>query len=524
MNGAEATLQALANAGVEACFCNPGTSEMQMVAAFDREPRVRPVLCLFEGVATGAADGYGRIAQKPASTLLHLGPGLANGAANLHNAYRAHTPIVNIVGDHATYHQHLDAPLQSDIHSLARPYSAWIKSASTADEAPRLAYEAVAASAGPPGAVATLILPADSAWNETTLQYDRPAQQIRTATSRLVSGSAAADIDSFARLLRSARKPMLLLGGAACNERGLVAAERLHYAGVLVMTETFVSRQLRGAGRFSPSRLAYFSELALAQLAGVDLMLLVGAKSPVAFFAYPDKPGSLVPPDCHVRMLATVQEDAAASLEVLADALGARSPITAGVYESPAEPQGPLTAETAGISLARSLPEGAIVCDDSVTASLAVFEQTHAARQHDWLRLTGGAIGIGMPLAIGAAVAAPDRKVISLNGDGAGAYTLQSLWTMAREGLEVVTVVFANRAYRILDMELTRTRAVAPGPRAAQLVSIGNPQIDWTALAKGFGVPAVRCASAEDFDAALAKALASPGPHFIEVCIATARR
>ncbi len=512
MNGAEAALKSLADSGVEVCFSNPGTSEMQMVAAFDREKRVRPVLCLFEGVATGAADGYGRMAGKPGATLLHLGPGLANGGANLHNARRAFTPLVNIVGDHATYHQRYDAPLQSDIASLAHPHSIWVKSAWTADDAPRLAAEAVAASFGPPGGVATLILPADCTWRETTNRRTDTTSFVH----RYASTGSAAHIDTAVRAVKSAKKPVLLMGGPACNERGLAAVGRLATTGIRVMTDTFVSRLPRGAGRFAPDPMPYFGEMALTELAGADLMLLAGTRAPVAFFAYPGKPSTLTPAECKVESLSTPQEDAASALEALADALGAKASVPVQSYSMSSAPKGDLTPSTIGDSIARWLPEGAIVCDDAVTARMAIFARSRAARPHEWLMLTGGAIGAGMPMAIGAAVAAPDRKVVSFNGDGAAAYTLQSLWTMAREGLDVTTIVFANHAYRILNIELSRTRSGAAGPAASRLLDLGDPRMDWVALAKGFGVPGVRCATAEDFDAAFARCLASPGPHFIE--------
>jgi acetolactate synthase-1/2/3 large subunit len=512
MNGAEATLKTLADCGVEACFANPGTSEMQMVAAFDREQRVRPVLCLFEGVATGAADGYARMAGKPAATLLHLGAGLSNGGANLHNARRAYSPVVNIVGDHAIDHQKYDAPLQSDIESLARPHSTWVKSATSADHACHLAAEAVAASSGPPGGVATLILPADCAWSETTENH----RDVALPLHRYAIPAPARQIEAAAKAVRAAKKPVLLLGGLACSERALTAAGRLAAHGMRVMTDTFVSRLPRGAGRFVPDRMPYFGEAALADLAGSDLMLLASTKAPVAFFAYPAMPSLLVPEGCKVETLCALHEDAAAALEALADALGAVAPGVLRAYALPDKPRGELTAYAIGDAVARWLPEGAIVSDDAVTAGLPIFMQTRSAKPHDWLMLTGGAIGAGMPMAVGAAVAQPERKVLSLNGDGAGAYTLQALWTMAREGLDVTTVVFANHAYRILNIELARTGAGAAGLRAKKLLDLGDPRLDWVALAQGFGVPGVRCESAETFDAALSRALAAPGPHFIE--------
>ena len=513
MNGAEAMLSTLADAGVTACFSNPGTSEMQTVAAFDREPRVRPVLCLFEGVATGAADGFGRLADAPASTLLHLGAGLANGGANLHNARRAGTPIVNIVGDHATYHRHFDAPLTSDIAGLARPLSVWVGSPETPDEAVELAAESVARAQGPVSGPATLILPADCAWLE--------AKGKAAPRPRPVAPTVAAErVDAIAGRLRGAAKPVLLLGSPALTEGGLAAAGRIAATGVRVIIDTFVARQPRGAGRFAPDRLLYFGEMALADLQGVDLMVLAGTKPPVAFFAYPAMPSLLVPEGCAAETLASPHDDVPAALDALADALGAPARfVPVDRTEAPVS-TGELTAYAIGESICRHMPEHAVVSDDAVTAGLPVYLQTKGARPHDWLMLTGGAIGQGIPVAVGAAVARPDAKVLSLNGDGAGAYTLQGLWTIARENLDVTTVVFANRAYRILNIELARTKSGQAGPQARRLLDLSEPAMDWQALAKGFGVPAVRVETAEAFDRALERAMAERGPHFIEAAMA----
>lgn len=517
MNGAEAILKTLADNGVDACFANPGTSEMHMVSAFDREPRVRPVLCLFEGVATGAADGFGRIAERPAATLLHLGPGLSNGSANLHNARRAYSPVVNLIGDHATYHQQYDAPLASDIEALAKPHSIWCKSARTADEAPQLAAEAVAASLGPPAGVASLIVPADCAWSDATAQAPSVLHRERPR-------APGGQVDRIAAAVRAARKPVLLLGSGACTDAGLAAAARLHAlksreGGVRVLIDTFVSRLPRGAGRFAPDRMAYFGEMALSDLAGVDLMVLVSTKTPVAFFAYPAMPSVLVPEGCVVDTLAALHEDAAAALEALADALGAPERGVAQDPHPPNRPSGELTPYAIGDSIARHMPEHAVISDDAVTAGLPIYMQTRGARPHDWLMLTGGAIGQGIPAAIGAAVARPEAKVLSLNGDGAAAYTCQGLWTIMREGLNVTTVIFANHAYRILNIELARTGAGNAGPQARRLLDLGDPRMDWTELARGFGMPAVRAVDADAFDRAMARAMAEPGPHFIEAVL-----
>ncbi len=513
MNGADALIETLIDNDVVACFANPGTSEMQFVSALDRQPRMRPVLCLFEGVATGAADGYGRMAGKPACTLLHLGPGYGNGLANLHNARRAFTPIINVIGDHATYHQKYDAPLASDIHAIAGANSVWLKSAASADEVSALAAEAITASYGPPGGSASLVLPADTAWSPTNATGGKASRPAKAA-------APASTIEEVARRIRAAAKPVILLGTGACNEAALQAAGRIAETGVRVLSDGFIGRLPRGAGRFAPDRMMYFAEMAVADLAGVDLMVLTEAKPPVAFFAYPDKPSVLAPEGCETLPLASLAEDGAAALSAIADLLGApRAPSVQPLKLPAAAPTGALNPAAVGLAMAHHLPEGAIVSDDSVTAGQSILNATRTGRPHDWLGLTGGAIGQGIPVAVGAAVAAPGRKVVSLNGDGAAMYTVQGLWTLAREGLDVTVVIFANNAYRILGIELGRTGAGNPGPAASKLLGLGEPAIDWVNLAKGLGVPATRCETAEAFDAAFARAMAEPGPKLIEAVV-----
>jgi acetolactate synthase-1/2/3 large subunit len=513
MNGADALLSTLVANDVTACFANPGTSEMQFVAALDRSPKMRPVLCLFEGVATGAADGYGRIADNPACTLLHLGPGYGNGLANLHNARRAFTPIVNVIGDHATYHRQYDAPLNSDIPAIVAPNSLWVKSADSPDAVAGLAAEAVAASFGPPGGPVSLILPADSAWLETKGQPVIAQRPVRPAPE-------SASVEAAAQAIRAAKKPVVLIGGQACLAEGLAQAARLQAAEVTVYSDTFIARTSRGAGAFAPKRMPYFGEMALAELEGVDLMVFAGTTTPVAFFAYPDRPSVLLPEGCETLTLAARAEDAIAGLAALADALGAPRQGPVQPLKLPdAAAAGKLNAYSAGAAIARHMPEGAIVCDDSVTSGAGVAAAAATARPHEVLALTGGAIGAGLPLAVGAAVAAPDRKVLSLNGDGAAMYTIQSLWTMARENLDVTVVVFANYTYRILNVEMQRTGAGEAGPSAKKLLDLGDPRTDFVSLAQGLGVPAVRCDTAEAFEAAFAAAMAQTGPMFIEAVI-----
>ena len=511
--GAERLVSTLADLGVSACFANPGTSEMHLVTALEGEPRIRSVLCLFEGVATGAADGYARITGAPAMTLLHLGPGYLNGGANIHNARRAKSPMINVIGDHAVTHRKYDAPLASNITGLAAPNSLWIKSVDTVADTARLAAEAWAASFGPEPGPVSLVLPADSAWTRAaSAEHHRPSKpSLRTVDEDTLRCAVDA--------IKAARKPVLLINGTALLEEGLQVAARLEAAGIKVLTDTFVARQARGAGRFAPDRLQYFGEMALAQLDGVDLMLLAGTNAPVAFFAYPDKPSLLVPEGCTTLSLGDAATDSAAALKALADALGATTQSPPAALTLPECPTGELTPGAVGESVARHLPDNAIVADDGVTGSLAAFLPTAAARPHDWLMLTGGAIGMGMPLALGAAIAAPARKVLCLSGDGAGMYTNQALWSMARENADIVTVVFVNHSYRILNIELYRTGAGNPGPVSQGMLNLDSPEIDWVKLAEAQGVAAELATTAEDFDAALERGFSNEGPYLIAALV-----
>ena len=508
MTGAEALVSTLADHGVKACFANPGTSEMHLVTALDHEPRIRSVLGLFEGVATGAADGYARVTGDPAMTLLHLGAGYLNGGANIHNARRAWTPMINVIGDHAVPHQRYDAPLTSNIIGMAGPNSRWIKSADTVETAGELAAEAWEASFGPHPGPVSLVLPADTAW----LEGGSPGKRRTRPSLRAPDG---ARIDAGAAAVKAAKKPVILINGTALHAQGLAHAARLKAAGVRVMTDTFFPRQTRGAGQFAPDRMQYFGEAAMADLEGADLMLIAGTQVPVAFFAYPGKPSVLVPERCETLTLGGPETDSAAILAALADALGATEQAPAMALETPDMPSGELNAVSVGMSISRHMPEGTLVSDDGVSNGLPAFLMTQRARPHDWMMLTGGAIGQGMPLALGAAIGAPDRKVLCLSGDGAGMYTNQALWSMAREGANVVNVVFVNHSYRILNVELARTGAGNPGPTAKSLLELGQPEIDWVKLSEAQGVPAVNATTAEEFDAALERAFAAEGPQLI---------
>ena len=514
MNGAESLVRTLVDGEVEVCFANPGTSEMHFVAALDRVDGMRCVLGLFEGVVTGAADGYARMADKPAATLLHLGPGLANGLANLHNAVKSSTPMVNIVGDHATYHRAYDAPLTSDIEAAARPFSGWVKTSPDALSVAADGAAAIAAARTPPGRVATLILPADTAWNEGSGPAPVPPVPGRTA----VSGEA---VDQAARILRSGEPTMILLTGVAVRERGLELAGRIAAAtGARLMAQTFNARIERGAGRVSVDRVPYPVDIAVAALAGFRHVILVGSKQPVAFFAYPDKPSVLTAPDCQIHTLARPEEDLVGALDALVEALGAgRQAAPILDLALPALGEGAVTPEAISRSLGALLPENAIVIDEAVTSGRAFFPPTRQARPHTWLQNMGGSIGLGLPMATGAALAAPDRKTVCLQADGSGMYTLQALWTMARESLDVTIVLFANRSYAILRGELANVGAQNVGRKALDMLDIGRPDLDWVSLARGMGVPGVRVTDMAEFNRRFAEGLATPGPYLIEAVL-----
>ena len=514
MNGASSLVTTLVGSGVDVCFTNPGTSEMHFVAALDKVDGMRAILALFEGVVTGAADGYYRMLERPASTLLHLGPGLANGIANLHNAKKAGSGIVNIVGEHASWHLAHNAPLTCDIEGLARPVSAWVRTSPSATAIATDAAEAVAAASAPPGQIATLILPGDTAWNAAK----SAAPRLPVLARAKPSGTA---VEAAARVLALREPTLLVLAGQALRADALEAAGRIAAnTGCTVATQFFSSRIERGAGRVAAFRIPYAVDLALKALAGYRHIITVETSEPVAFFAYPDKPSLLKPDGCQVHTLCPPGADSVAALDALASAVGARRGVAKlQQREEVATPTGGLNPQSIALSLSALIPDNAIVVDESVTTGRESMGLTAGARPHDWLQNMGGSIGYGGPVATGAAVACPDRKVICLSGDGSAMYTIQSLWTQARENLDVVTVVFANRTYQILHTEFAGVLAGTPGPKARSMLSIDRPTLDFVALARGMGVGGTRVTTAEAFCKALAGACKERGPHLIEVVL-----
>ena len=510
MNGAESLVHTLADSGIEICLGNPGTSEMHFVAALDREPKMRGVLCLFEGVAAGAADGYARMTGRPAATLLHLGPGFANAVSFLHNAQKAGSGIVNIVGDHATAHaQYEQAPLTSDIMGICAPVSHWLHRSTASREVASDGARAVQAARG--NQVATLVLPADMAWNEATA----PAPPLPVAPSKQVQ---TATIDRVAAALQNGRKTALLLRGPCLQRQGVEAAGRIaHKTGARLLHDYFTPRMTRGEGLPEVERIPYFAEDIVEFLKDLEQIVLVGAPAPVAFFAYPGKPSWVTPQGCELLTLATPQEDATGALQAVVDALGARQPGRIVTCVRPDMPMhAALDADSMGAIITRLMPDHAILSDDSLTAGMGLQRSLKHGPCHDWLVLTGGAIGDAPPMAVGAALACPDRKVIAVSGDGAAMYSLQSLWTMARERLDVVTIICANRTYNILNIELSRVGALNPGPKTLAMLDLHNPELDFVKLAQGMGVEASRAETTTEFAAQFADAMQTRGPRLIE--------
>lgn len=518
MNGAESLIKTLVDSGVDVCFANPGTSEMHFVAALDEIKGMRCVLGLFEGVVSGAADGYARMARKPAVTLLHLGPGLGNALANIHNAKKGHVPMINIVGDHATYHLQYDAPLTSDIEGIARPVSHWVHTSTAAEEIAEDGARAVQAAGRK--YVATLILPADVSWGDNPTGVG-PVTEIPPL--RYVLGE---NIESAVVMLRSGKPAMILVGGDISLELGLALSSLGVKCGSRICVETFPTRIRRGVGSAKLEKLPYLAEQAIEYMQDVENLILIGAQSPVSFFAYPNVPSVITASDCNILSLASPEDDLLLCVQELLVALGGEAAMPQCYsYAIPELPSGDLTAHSLALSIAHLLPENAVVIDEGVTTSLGCYTATSTSAPHDWLSLTGGSIGYGLPCAVGASIACPDRKVICMEGDGSAMYTLQALWTMARYNLDITVVIFNNHKYNVLELEFARTgaRSGSPGPIASTLLDIGNPVVNFVAIAEGMGVRAAQVVSAEEFNLEFAAAIAGRGPHLIEAMVPPVR-
>lgn len=517
-NGAGSLVKTLIANGVDTCFANPGTSEMHFVAALDEVPGIRSVLCLFEGVVTGAADGYWRMARKPATTLLHLGPGLANGLANLHNAQKAKSGILNVVGNHSRDHLRFESPLRGDVAAIAHAVSHWVRTSPSSGDISADASAAVQATRnGSIGEIATLILPADTAWG--------PGADVSLAPTSPKPSISSSAVSQTARLLTEfGPRAMLLIGtGGTLDVASQKAAAAISAATGCQLRAEFHNARMPG-GRGCPyiDRLPYYTDGAIASLAGIELLVLAGAIEPIAFFGYPNKPSQLKPSGAAVITLAEPHQDVSGTLLALADELGVSPSTTFQDAQLAQAPSGELTVKTLAVAVAATLPEGTIVVDESITSGGYIPDAVRGSASHDWLAGMGGAIGFGMPTAIGASVGAPGRPVLVLEGDGSAMYTVQSLWTMAREQLPIVVLILANHAYRSLQFERNNVGLgmEVKGHNSANLLELERPMLDWVALARGQGVPSERVETAAALTKALRSGFDSKGPYVIEAVLA----
>jgi len=514
MTGAEILLKTAVKAGVEICFTNPGTTELPLVSAFDTVPGIRPILGLFEGCCTGAADGYGRMTEKAAMTLLHLGPGLGNGIANLHNARRARTPILNVIGEHATWHRSADSPLSMDIVALAESVSGWQRTSTVSQHLSQDTADAVTAASA--GKVATLIVPSDVQWSES------PDDEIHRP--KAFDGFVEKEfIERAVELLRTEQKTALILGGWALRKRGLAAAARIKVkTGCDLISERAPARIERGVGIPATEFIPYFPRQALELLSQYQAVVLAGAEEPVTFFGWKGYESRLLNDNQDICQLKAAEKSLPQALENLADALGAPASVSATAtgfsqVERPALPQGKLTAQYACLILAALQPENAIIVNESITSGAAYFPLGAGLPPHTLLMLPGGAIGYGIPCAVGAAIACPRRPVINFQADGSALYTVQALWMQARESLNITTLICSNRSYNILNIEFSRSGITSPGRYAQTLTDLSNPAIDWVQISQGMGVPAVAVDSCESLARELKIALDEHGPHLIEM-------
>lgn len=530
LSGAAALLSSACSAGVSVVFANPGTTEMHVVGALDATPDVRGVLCLHENVVAGAADGYARMERKPAMALLHLGVGLANGLANLHNARRAGSPVVVLVGEMATWHRGKDSLLEMDIVKLAETVSKHVAVSAEPGALAKDTLRAIEATQTPNvvngSRIATLVVPHDRTW-EAADGSDAPDRQAvnggatapapapeHLGEERVLTEGAKAFFRSCAQALREAtnagKRVLVYAGGSALvgdtfKAVGRIAAALGGPTKAPIIVENAFARIDRGAGFPLATRIPYFPQDAQAAYARFDEVLCVDARLPVALFGYKDGPSDLLPPigEDHIWEIDT-GFDIDGALELLEEELGARS-IEPGVncrgtFCAPAELRRPampaadanLTATSLCAIVAHLQPEAAVVVDESLTSGGAYWDESARCPPFSHLTLTGGAIGIGMPMAVGAAVACPDRVIINLQADGSGMYTCQALWTQARERLRVLTIVCFNNAYQILKIELMKQRINATGAASKSMTDLGNPPIAWEPLVRGMGISNVR--------------------------------
>jgi len=510
MNGSECLVGTLINHGVDLLFTNPGTSEVGLLAEIGSSEQIRAVPVLFEGIAAGAADGYFRMTGRPAATMLHVGPGLANAWSALHNAAKARSGVVNIVGQLSEAHLELESPLKSDILALATSVSDVVRyPLSTA----RVGIDAkAAADAAKRGKVATLVMANDVGWCDGAELATPPEAQDADTHGALDPAAMTA--------LKQGPRTLLLLGGLALDVGAQRDAAAIASAtGCSVMIEWASARCERGGDLPSWARIPYPVDEAVRALVAYDTIVLCGATEPIAFFNYCNSPSRLAAPSTRVIDLHPEGADERPALSAARRALASdparpcHPPAARYTYGAPKSPD-PVSA-----AIAAALPQDAIIVNEAITSASDLFAASAAAPRHTWLDNLGGSIGFALPVSIGAAIGAPDRRVITLCGDGSTMYSPQGLWTIAREELDITVLVFANQAYKILVSELVRTSDTNLDDQAVSLLQLNNPEIRWTELAHSLGVASTRVSSCDQLKSALMSAFGTKGPRLIEVAI-----
>ena len=539
-NGACGVVRTLVAGGVEVMFANPGTTEMLVVDALDSVEGLRAILCLHETVCTGAADGYGRMAGKAACTLLHLGVGLANGSANLHNARRAGAPVVNLVGDMASWHVAKDPLLASDIEGLAS-FTGCFYRASGADpdglsDDVADALVAVRDYRAGESRVATVALahdatrdPLSKPWAppELLATLEQPGGDVKTLFERSIelhneryggNDAIPAHVKACGAALTTSNAALFVGGAGLCDEEALNACSAIAAAtGCALVVENAFARVDRGGHRPRFVRVPYFPKDARTYLAKFETVVLVGARKPVAMFGYDDGVSDLVGLDGQ-QVLEIDAMDVPGALRYLAGTLGGAPPPPPPAAAAPKRPKGKLSAYKLCQALACTQPADAIVVDESLTSGGSYWDLSLSCAPFSHLTLTGGSIGIGPPLSVGCAVACPGRRVVDFQADGSGLYSTPAFWTMAAERLDVTVLVCKNDVYQILKVEQQKQNLPTAKPNAKKLTNLSGPSVDWVALAKGYGLDATSVSTAEDLLAALEHSFATPGPYLIEAC------
>lgn len=517
VNGAEALVATLEACGVTACFANPGTTELEIVAALDRSAGIRSVPVLFEGVAVGAADGFGRMSGIPGAALLHTGAGFPNGLSAVLNAAKASSPSIAIVGDHPLAIREWNHVIASgvDIERVAAPYAKWVRR-SRLTTVGQDAADAFAAACSAPGGPATLVVPSDVAWSAG-------AEPGRPSAAQKPSPVSAEAVLQAAYALRLPGEAALVLHGEATVDPAALraAADIAATTGCRVMARA--SRIVRGPDFLPVEFLPYSPMLAIEALKGIRHLVLVGAHPPIMPWTYPDRSAPMMAdPECRIWTLARPEENVVDALTTLAAEIGgdrSRAAPQPAPGMAPVPASGTVTPDALAQSIAALIPENAIVIDESVTTGRSFYQVSAASRPHDWLRNLGGALGYGQPVAIGSAIACPDRKVIVLQGDGAAMYTPQSLWTIAHEGLNVLVVIFANRSYEVLRVDMRLRHQNVDGAVNHALTDLGTPAIDWAGLARSLGIRSARLDSMQAFNEAFAREAQTAEPALLEVIV-----